>query len=77
MTSDQVRTLHQAKPFAAFTLNLADGEKIPVKSPEFMWITPGGRTVFVSQGDEKVSIIDLLLVTQLTLGNGRNSRRKA
>lgn len=77
MTSDQVRTLHQAKPFAAFTLHLADGEKIPVKSPEFMWITPGGRTVFVSQGDEKVSIIDLLLVTQLTLGNGRTLRRKA
>jgi hypothetical protein len=71
MTSDQVKELYRAKPFKPFTLHLADGDTIPVKSPEFMWMTPGGRTIFVSQGGDSAAIIDLLLVTKITFVNGR------
>ncbi|MEX2172699.1 MAG: hypothetical protein WD851_25500 [Pirellulales bacterium] len=76
MTTAEVKSLHQAKPFRPFTIHLADGEKLPVKSPEFMWITPGGRTIIVGHDDGEMSIIDLLLVTQITTGNGRTARRK-
>jgi hypothetical protein len=71
MTTEQLKALHEARPFRAFTIHLADGTNVPVKSPEFLWRTPGGRTIFVSQGDEDVTIIDLLLVTKLVVGNGR------
>ena len=77
MTTAEVKSLHQAKPFRPFTIHLADGEKLPVKSPEFMWIAPSGRTIIVGHDDGEMSIVDLLLVTQITTGNGRTSRRKA
>lgn len=76
MTTDQVKELYKAKPFRAFTLHLADGDTIPVKSPEFMWMTPGGRTIFVSQGGDSAAIIDLLLVTKITVGNGSASSKR-
>ena len=70
MTSEQVKELYRAKPFRSFTLHVADGDSIPVKSPEFMWMTPGGRTIFVSQGGDSAAIIDLLLVTKISFPNG-------
>jgi hypothetical protein len=76
MTTDQVKELYKAKPFRAFTLHLADGDTIPVKSPDFMWMTPGGRTIFVSQGGDSAPIIDLLLVTKITVGNGSASSKR-
>ncbi|MEQ8209382.1 MAG: hypothetical protein RH917_06075 [Lacipirellulaceae bacterium] len=70
MVTEQVRNLHNARPFKPFTLHVADGDRLRVKSPEFMWMTPGGRTLYVSQGDEQVAILDMLLVTQVTIDNG-------
>jgi hypothetical protein len=70
MTTDQVKEAYRARPFRPFNLHLADGDTIPVKSPEFMWMTPGGRTVFVSQGGDAAEIIGLLLVTKISFGNG-------
>ncbi len=76
MTTDQVKEVYKAKPFRSFTLHLADGDTIPVKSPEFMWMTPGGRTIFVSQGGDSAAIIDLLLVTKITVANGSASSKR-
>jgi hypothetical protein len=75
MTTEQIDRLHQAKPFRQFTIHLADGTRHRVVSPEFLWRPPGGRTIFVSKGGEDVAIIDLLLVTKLTMGNGARRRR--
>jgi hypothetical protein len=77
MTTEQLDAVHKARPFKPFTLHLADGTSHPVKHPEFLWRTPAGRTVFVSGGGEDVAIIDLLLVTKITTGNGKSPRRKA
>jgi hypothetical protein len=76
MTADQVKEVYKARPFRAFSLHLADGDTIHVKSPEFMWMTPGGRTIFVSQGGESAAIIDLLLVTKISFLNGRKPLRR-
>ena len=35
-----------------------------------MMLSPGGRTVVLAVSDEAFEIIDLLLVTSLTTGNG-------
>jgi hypothetical protein len=76
MTVEQLKALHEARPFRPFTIHLADGTTVPVRHPEFLWRTPGGRTVFVSRGDEDITIIDLVLVTKLVAGNGRAKPRR-
>jgi hypothetical protein len=62
--------LMEAKPFQPFQLVTADGRSVPVKSPEFAWHAPAGRTVFVAsgKGDDVVRIVDLQLVTQFIVG---------
>ena len=75
MSVDQIKAWDEARPFRRFTIHLADGASVPVEHPEFMWRTPGGRTIVVSQGGEDVVVIDLLLVTRLTTRNGARRRR--
>ena len=76
MTTEQLDNIHKAQPFKPFTIHLADGTKHHVSHPELLWRTQGGRTNFVNLGGEKVAIIDLLLVTKITTGNGAPRRRR-
>lgn len=79
MTTDKIKELLTAKPFKPFKIHVADGEVLNVSHPELMWIPPGGRTIFVCRGpreEDGMAIVDLLLVTQLTMANGNGSRRR-
>jgi hypothetical protein len=76
MTTEQLDRVHQARPFQPFTIYLADSTKHRVVSPEFLWRTQGGRTIFLSTGGESVVTIDLLLVTKIAVGNGVKRRRR-
>ena len=44
---------------------MADGRSLPVRHPELVMVTPGGRTVGISVHEDAIEIIDLLLVTSL------------
>jgi len=80
MTIEQIRNLYDAQPFAPFVMHLADGRQIAVQHREFMATAPSGRTVIVYQPDDSMSIIDLLLVTELEVkpvANGSRKRRKS
>jgi hypothetical protein len=76
MTTEQLDTIAKAQPFKPFTLHLADGTQHHVSHPGLIWRTQGGRTVFVNLGGESVAIIDLLLVTKITTGNGVRRRKR-
>ena len=76
MTTEQIKTVHEARPFRPFTIHLADGTSVAVSHPELMLRTQGGRTVFVNTSGEDVAIIDLLLVTKLTLSKGTTRGRR-
>ncbi len=67
MTIEQFRNLYDAQPFRPFVIHLADGRQIPVVHREFVMTLPSGRTVVVSQPDDTLNIVDLLLVTDLEL----------
>lgn len=75
MTTEQLDSVAKAQPFQPFTVYLADGTKHRVSHPELIWRTPGGRTIFISLGGERVAIVDLLLVTKITKGNGARRRK--
>jgi hypothetical protein len=77
MTIDQIRKLHQARPFQPFRINLADSRSLEVSHPELLAINPSGRTIIAVTGDENLyEVVDLLLVTTLEVLNGHAKPRK-
>ncbi|MCE9527796.1 MAG: hypothetical protein K8R36_17270 [Planctomycetales bacterium] len=76
MTSQQLRNMHQARPFKPFDIHLADGRSIPVEHPELLVVTSGGRTIGVAVEDDAIEVIDLLLVTSLKPRSNSTVRSK-
>ncbi|MBM4027117.1 MAG: hypothetical protein FJ280_17185 [Planctomycetes bacterium] len=76
MTVTEFRTLLRAEPFREFIIHLADGRSVPVKHREFALPSPSGRTVIVYQPDDSFEIIDLLLVTSLSVNGEKSAQRK-
>lgn len=71
MTIDKLQSVLNANPFRPFTIHLADGSEIHVPHRDFLSHSPVGRTVIVYHQDDSFSILDLLLITELRVGNGR------
>lgn len=65
MTIEQLRNVHSARPFRPFTIHMGDGRSFRVEHPEFLSHSPTGRTIIVYQEDDRFSILDLLLATEL------------
>ena len=77
MTISEFRSLLGAQPFRPFAIHLADGRSIPVKHREFALPSPSGRTVIVYQPDDSFDIIDLLLVTSLTVNGKKHTGKRS
>ncbi len=77
MTSEQLRKVHQARPFRRFTLRLADGSRLEVPHPEFLWLHPRGRTAVVATPDDAFEIVDVLLIAAIEVGNGKPRSRRS
>ena len=67
MTIEQVRELYQAEPFRPFTLHLPDGRRVSIEHPEEASFSRTGRLVFVTRADDSESVVDLLLVSDVTI----------
>jgi hypothetical protein len=76
MTVQTFEKFHGRRPFPPFTIHLADGTSLPVRSPEFVSRSEGGRTLLVATQGEDFAYVDLLLVTHLTDGVSQNGRRR-
>jgi hypothetical protein len=75
MTIEKLNELLTAKPFHPVRIITSDGDSLDVKSREFVWRTPGGRTVYVATGvGEQVQIIDWFLVSKIMV-EGNTSQR--
>jgi hypothetical protein len=75
MNVEQLRKMHQARPFEPFVIYLADGRSLDVDHPELLGFTPSGRTFGVGMPDETIEIVDLLLVTSLKPKSNASSRK--
>jgi hypothetical protein len=67
MTTEQLRAAHRSTPFRPFTIRMADGRTFAIAHPDFLSISPAGRTVVIYHPDDSASIVDLLLMTELEL----------
>jgi len=74
MTIERIRAAHQARPFRPFTLLAGGGREYHIPHPEILAVSPTGRTVFITYGEESLEIIDLLLVESLHFGDGKGGR---
>jgi len=76
MTVEQLKQVWKAEPFRSFRIHLADGRSIEVNHRDFLMQSPSGRTIIVYQPDDSFNVIDLLLVTDLEVSNGKSRRPK-
>ena len=65
MTIEQLCKHYNSRPFVPSRIFIADGRHLDVKQPEFLAITPGGRTIIVVDSRHTAEPVDLLLVTSL------------
>ena len=64
MTTEQLRSFLNVRPFRPFMIHMADGRTVDVNHPE--WVAyAGGRIALVAKPDETFEVIDLLLVPSL------------
>jgi hypothetical protein len=77
VTIDEIRKLYQAAPFKPFEIVLTNGRHARVDHPEFMALSPSGRTVVVFEADGHLTVDVPLIVATKTFENGaRNRKRK-
>jgi hypothetical protein len=77
MTIEQLKEMHQARPFRPFRIHLADGQHLDVLHPEFLSQSKSGRTISVAAEDgDYLKVVDLLLVTMLEPINGKAEGRR-
>jgi len=65
VTIPQLRSAHRATPFQPFTVHMADGRSFRVPHPDFLAMSPTGRTVIIWREDDEFSILDLLSMTEI------------
>ncbi len=74
MSIEQLKEVCHAAPFRPFVVHLADGREALVKHPDSIAFSPTGRSVFVYLPDGSFRIIDVLLITEIEVKNGRRQQ---
>lgn len=67
MTKEHLRFLRDTAPFKPFTIHMADGRSFPVPHRDFLTISPAGRTIIVFDQNDTMHLLDLLLMTELSV----------
>lgn len=77
MTIKRIRAMLEERPFRPFQIHTSDGKDVTVTSPEFAWIHPYGRTMYVCPDPDVDAdeVIDLRHVTKLTSGQRPRGKR--
>lgn len=76
MTQEMLKKAWKAEPFEPFRIRTADGREYNVPHPDFIMLSPSGRTVVVADSDETFEMIDLLLVASIHVGDGRRRQTR-
>ena len=76
MTATRIRELMHAVPFKPFKIHLAGSKKIRVPPPDFITVSPSGRTAIVCGPKDETYTVDVLLITALEI-EARRTRRTA
>ena len=67
MAPDRIRAVLKTLPFIPFTVELPSGKRIHVKHPDYAILSTAGRTLIVNDDGEGMEIIDVFLITNISL----------
>ena len=67
MASDGIRELIRAVPFRPFTVELGSGKRVFVQHSDYVALSPAGRTLVVHDNEENMEIIDVFLITNVSV----------
>ena len=77
MTVEQLKNVLHAVPFRPFTIHMGDGRAFFVQHRDFVSRSPSGRTIVVHGDDDRFSVLDMLLVTELEVHSQANPEAAA
>jgi hypothetical protein len=67
--AETLREILKRNPFQPFSVRMGSGDVVPVRHPEFAFLTPSGRTLYVvlqgadaPESDEYTKILDVVLI---------------
>lgn len=64
MTTEQLKATIRQQPFRPFTIRMVDGRSFAVTHPDFVIVSPTGRTAIVFEPDDSYSVVDLMLMNE-------------
>jgi hypothetical protein len=67
MAPDRIRQVIGTLPFRPFTVELGSGKRVPVNHPEYVSLSPAGRTLVVYDDHDAMEIIDVFLITNISV----------
>jgi hypothetical protein len=68
MTADAIRKELHKIPFIPFNLEVVGGEKYVVHHPDFVAISPTGRTLAIYTEGDASEVLDIALIAQIHRG---------
>jgi hypothetical protein len=71
MTSAQITRTLTTAPFQNFMIHIADRRTIPIRHPEVVRLTGGGRLVIVENAEGMDEVIDVLMIVSVRPTNDR------
>lgn len=77
MTVQRLQAMLDDRAFRPFSIHTSDGEVVRAKSPEFAWLHPSKRVIFVATSStvDREEVIDLLHITKLSRLETRNGAK--
>ena len=72
MAPDRLRGTLRATPFQPFIVEIPGGKRVRIEHPDYATLSPNGRTliVFGYPNDDSMEIIDVFLISSLSLEGG-------
>ena len=74
MTVTRIRELWHAVPFKPFKIHLPGSKKIRVPHPDFITVSPSGRTAIVFGPKDETYTVDVFLITALEVEPSRSAK---
>lgn len=66
MKPTTIRALRDQTPFHPFEINLADGRRLTVVTPDHIMISPTNREFALYHADGTLDVVDASLITSIT-----------
>ena len=73
MTSEQLKATLTQQPFRPCMIRMVDGRAFTVSHPEWVIVSPTGRTAILFAPDDSCSVVDSMLMNELEMPASRNA----